>query len=51
MLQCEQNERFDENYVWRIVEESRKIWNKMKNLTDKSVLMTHDGMNFKSLPL
>ena len=33
----------DSGYVTRILEETRKVWNKMKNVTDKSVPMTDDG--------
>jgi hypothetical protein len=27
----------------RILEETRKVWNRMKDLKDSTVLMTHDG--------
>ena len=33
----------DDSYVARVLEESRTMWNKMKSLRDRSVLMTHDG--------
>ena len=38
-----QDELADSHYVSRILEETRKFWNKMKDLREKSVKMTHDG--------
>lgn len=38
-----QDELADQTYVMRILEETRKVWNRMKDLKDSTVLMTHDG--------
>ena len=43
MVSWSQDGIVDSNYVSRVLEETKKIWDRMKGLHDCSVPMSHDG--------